>query len=74
MIKSIFEIISGYGPFPVGIIIGVWIGKWAVTEQFKYMTREINSLRSRNDDLLKIIDVKEERIMKLHDKIRGDVS
>lgn len=72
MIKSILEIISGYGPFPVGIIIGIWIGKWAITEQFKYMSREIESLRSRNDDLLKIVYAKENRISILHDNQKED--
>lgn len=67
MIKNLLEIISGYGPFPVGIVIGIWIAKWAVDKQFKYMTREIESLKSRNDDLLKLVLAKEDRIAILHD-------
>lgn len=72
LIKNLLEIISGYGPFPVGIIVGILIGKWAVTEQFKYMSREIESLRTRNDDLLKIVCAKEDRISILHDNQKED--
>ncbi len=71
MIKTFFDFISQYGPFPAGIVFGVWICRWAIKQQLDYMGSEIDSLRKERDKLTEIIYAKENRIMMLHNKKGG---
>jgi len=46
MWKEIFSVVSEYGPFPVGIIIGILISRWSYRVAQKYIDKTIESQKS----------------------------
>jgi hypothetical protein len=66
LFQSFLEIVSQYGPFPVGIVFGVWISRWATKQQFEYMGKEIDALRKEREKIVDIVRSQESRIDILH--------
>jgi hypothetical protein len=66
---EIIEVVANYGPFPFGILVGVWIMKWAYAAQTEYIQRENAALRKEKLDILSLVTEKENRIDMLHDKL-----
>ncbi len=65
------ELVAQYGPFPVGILIGMWIKSASMKMYFKSSEKEKDSLRKQGENLHDIIESKNERIEKLHDEINN---
>lgn len=68
MMDKILEVVAQYGPFPVGIMVGIWLSRWANAQLFNLMRRENDALRQEKKELLELIQAKETRIDLLHDK------
>jgi len=65
----IIEKVSSYGPFPFGIIIGVWINRWSTSAVIKMAGEERAAIREEKKELHNIIKAKEARIDALHDRL-----
>jgi len=76
LLMSTWEAFSNFflkvGPFPAGIIVGIWLTKWAINKQFKYMSEEKVALREEKKVQLEYIKAQETRIDKLHDKLMAE--
>jgi hypothetical protein len=66
---SIIKQVADYGPFPFGIIVGVWINKWSTSTVIQITKEEKDAIRKEKRELQGIIKAKEDRIDALHDKI-----
>ena len=63
------EIIAGYGPFPLGIIVGIFITNHVYSKIINLSEKEKEALREEKSALLEMLAAKEERIDKLHSEI-----
>ncbi|MBF0556088.1 MAG: hypothetical protein HQK96_16305 [Nitrospirae bacterium] len=66
---KLLEIVDQYGPFPVGIFIGIWIKRWSMDKYFKSSEREKGALYNQIKELYVTIKSKDDRIDKLHNTI-----
>jgi hypothetical protein len=62
------EIIAGYGPFPAGIIVGVWLARGAYNRALTYMEKITIELREEKKQLRETIEAQQKRIDLLHDE------
>lgn len=69
MWETIGKLFLDVGPFPTGILVGMWITKWSISQQLKFSEREKTALREEKKQLLKLIENQQKRIDKLHEKI-----
>lgn len=69
MWDKIIELAAQYGPFPAGIVFGVMIKGWSASQLLKLTEREKKALRDEKRELIELIQAKDSRIDKLHDKI-----
>jgi len=69
MWETIAEILREYGPFPGGIVVGIWLTKWAVSKQFRYMESDKKQLREENKQLRGFLESQQKRIDSLHEKL-----
>ena len=72
MFDKMLDIAAQYGPFPVGIVVGMYIMKWAISMQLKSSEKEKGSLRKEKTELLEFVTAQQARIDKLHEKINTD--
>lgn len=72
MWETIGEFISKHGPFPAGIAVGIWLTRWAISQQLKHMAEEKSALRDEKKAQLEYIKAQEARIDKLHDKLTSE--
>jgi hypothetical protein len=70
MWADFLDIVKQYGPFPVGILLGLWIRGLTFREIKKSHLREIRAYDRTNKNLNKMILAQEKRIDKLHKKIK----
>lgn len=61
--------IAGYGQFPVGIVIGIFLSRSAYNRALDFMNEEKKELRNEKKELQKTIQAQQLRIDTLHDKI-----
>jgi prefoldin subunit 5 len=61
--------IAEYGPFPVGIIVGIILARGAYNKAFSYLDEEKKELRNEKKELRETIQAQQERIDKLHDQL-----
>lgn len=66
---NIFQIVAEYGPFPIGIMVGIWMKKWVVSQLIAQSKHENDGLRKEKQALIELVQAKEDRIDKLHDKL-----
>lgn len=69
MIEKFFEFAAEYGPFPGGIIVGVWINRWASSKAFAFLDRELKYAQKERDKLFDTLKNQELRLDKLHDML-----
>lgn len=69
MWDKIVELAAQYGPFPLGIVVGISIKKWAFSKVLKLYEREKEALRQEKRELIELVKAKDVRIEKLHDKL-----
>lgn len=69
MWEKIIELVAQYGPFPVGIVVGIVIKNWSVDQLLKSTEKEKDALRKEKRELIDLVKVKEDRIDKLHSKL-----
>lgn len=69
MWETIGKIFIDYGPFPAGIIVGMWLTKWSISQQLKYSEKEKDAIREEKKQALKLIESQQKRIDRLHEKI-----
>lgn len=67
--SKIIDAIITYGPFPVGIIVGILLDRWSMSKYFKSTESEKHSLREQVKESQNLIKSKNDRIDKLHDQI-----
>lgn len=63
-----FHIIAGYGPFPFGIVVGIWLANRAYSQSLKYSEQEKSELREEKRQLRETIEAQQKRIDLLHDE------
>lgn len=66
---KVLDIVSKYGPVPVGVVLGIMVDRLSMRYYFKSTEDEKKSLRDQIRDLHAIIKSKDDRIDKLHDQI-----
>lgn len=66
ILKTITEAIVTYGPFPVGIVVGILLARFAYHDAMKYINEEKNSLREEKKQLRDTIEAQQQRIDLLH--------
>lgn len=64
--QPIIDAVAQYGPFPVGIIVGMYISRIAHKESIENIKEEKKDLREEKKELLKALENKEERLDTLH--------
>lgn len=69
MWQVISDILKEYGLFPAGIMIGIWLTKWATSEQRKYMELDKKGFSEEKKVLLEVIESQQKRIDKLHKQL-----
>jgi len=62
------EIVSGYGPFPLGILVGVMLAKAAYSQALEYLERVNTALTEEKKQLRETIEAQQTRIDLLHDE------
>ena len=67
--EKIIEIVSSYGPFPFGIVVGIYLAKAAYDRATGYLHSEVSALRDEKKHLRETITNQQKRIDVLHDKI-----
>lgn len=65
----VWSTIAGYGPFPIGIVIGIYLARSAYSTALKYLNEEKKELREEKRELRKTIDAQQKRIDTLHDRV-----
>lgn len=65
----ILKQVVSYGPFPFGIIVGIWINRWSTSAVIKMAGEEKAAIREEKKELHGIITAKEARIDALHDRL-----
>lgn len=66
---KILDLAAQYGPFPVGIVVGMWIKQWGTKLYFQSTEKEKEHLRSQIKDLHDVVKSKDDRISKLHNDL-----
>ena len=67
--QAIIDTVAQYGPFPVGIFLGMCISHVAHKELVKNIKEEKKDLREEKKELLKSLENKEARIDTLHKQL-----
>ena len=68
---NIWGTIKEWGPFPSGIIIGIWLARGAYNKALDLMKNEIEQMRTEKQELRQTIVAQQERIDVLHDRMSG---
>jgi len=63
------EIAAQYGPFPFGIVIGIFINQIAYHKTFAYVREEKKAYDEEKKELMKLIQTQQGRIDKLHETL-----
>jgi len=63
-----FEIIAGYGQFPFGIVVGIWLARGAYNQALKFMGQTHASLLEEKKQLRETVEAQQKRIDLLHDE------
>lgn len=63
------ETLSQYGPFPLGVFLGIMIARWGFDKQVGYMNKTQEELQREKQALITHIETQNGRIEKLHDKL-----
>lgn len=66
MWEKIIELASQYGPFPVGIIVGLYIKELAEKRIFELARQEREAHSEEKKELSKLLEAQQARIDKLH--------
>ena len=67
IVSEVVRIVSGYGPFPFGILIGMWFASRAYRTALNYSDKEKDELREEKRQLRETIEAQQKRIDILHD-------
>jgi len=66
--SEFFRIVAEYGPFPLGIIVGIWLARGAYSQSLRYSEKEKAELREEKRQLRETIEAQQKRIDLLHDE------
>jgi hypothetical protein len=66
---AVWNTIAEYGPFPIGIIVGMYFAKSAYSSAIKYLNEEKKELREEKKELRNTIEAQQKRIDILHDRV-----
>ena len=66
MWQTIIDLAKEYGLFPAGIIVGIWLTKWATSKMLDLMESEKKGLREEKRELHEFIKSQQNRIDKLY--------
>jgi len=69
MWKTILDLAAQYGPFPAGIIIGIYIKQLAYRQTLEYMKEERSAYKDEKKALLELVQSQQVRIDKLHENL-----
>ena len=69
MLDQILPFAVEYGPFPLGIITGIFITRRVDNKILDMMQKEKEALRQEKKELLELIDIKDDRIEALHNQL-----
>ena len=72
MWDAVGDFLLKYGPFPSGIVVGMWLTKWAISKQLMYMDKEKMALRNEKKELMEYIKAQEKRIDQLHERLSSE--
>ena len=72
--STLVELLSKYGPFPLGVGVGLFIRGQTFKEVLKYAQQERDSINKEKEQLFQIINAKDERIEKLHDQLYKNIT
>lgn len=67
--NGLAKFVADYGPFPLGIIVGIVLAKFAYSDALSYTQKEKDALREEKKQLRETVDAQQVRIDKLHNEI-----
>jgi len=68
-LTTLIEAVAKFGPFPLGILVGIILARFAYRDALMYSEKEKTALREEKKQLRETVQAQQERIDKLHEDV-----